>query len=300
MAKDLDIFILKNENSVSDLNINRLVSISDKVKSVHEPCLDSIKRQVRELEINAEVQLIEAGEVPRDVDSRLVIILDQNALIPRQYLLSAVSMNNMYKSKAVFCGPVSTKSSSKPNDWFIAEVAEHYKTYTLNEFNKVLAFDITEEPNLFPPATSCVISGRFYNEVGGYTTLVSPRGDIKNNSMFLLELSKIGSIIYTKSLETSYYVSPAEFEISNFSKFFYQLGYSRGVNMFKSKEDQYETLWKMFVESPESIDNRTLSFINFNTEIDADHKKKYAEKLATFKCLYQIGMFEGINGQKIL
>ena len=66
------------------------------------------------------------------------------------------------------------------------------------------------------------------------------------------------------------------------------------------QEEQYETLWKMFVESPESIDNRTWSFINFTTEIESERKKKYAEKLATFKCLYQVGMFEGINGQKIL
>ena len=300
MSKDLDIFIIKNENSASDININRLVSISDGDKSLHEPCIDSVKRQIAELELKADISIVEASEVPRDVNSRLVILLDQNSLIPRQYILSAVSMNNMFKSNAVFCGPVSTKSSSKPTDWFISDIAEYYKTYSINDFSKVLAFDITEEPELFPPANTCVVSARFYNEVGGYSPLVSPRGDIKNNSLFLLELSKIGSIVYTKSLDTSYYVSSSEFQVANFSKYFYNLGYCRGVNMFKNKEEQYETLWKMFVESPESIDNRTLSFINFNTEIESERKKKYAEKLATFKCLYQVGMFEGINGQKIL
>lgn len=302
MSKEIDIFIVKNENSIKDFNLDRLVSIGGELigKSVYEPCGDTLRKQLSKLEIEGNIEEVDIEEIPASTSSRLVGIFDENCLIPHNYLLSAISLYNMYNSYAAFCGPISTHSSSKPTDWFISEIAKHYKSYSLNEFSNVLAFDITKEPDNFSPTLGSIFSGRFYNELGGYSPVLSPRGYIKHENSFMGRMASEGSILYSKSINTAYYITPNEFNVQNFSRYFYEKGYCKGLQLQREMESKYETLWKMFVESPESIDNRTLSFTFIREEIDDDKKKKYAEKLAIIKCMYQIGMFEGINGQKIL
>lgn len=303
MSKEIDIFIVKNENSVKEVNLSRLVEIGGnnaKSKVMYEPCRDAFKAQVAQLEVSANIEYVEAGDIPSKTDSNLIGIFDENYLIPQRYLLSAISLYNMYNSYGAFCGPISTHSNEKPVDWFICEIASQYKVYSLNEFNNVLSFDITKEPAHLPPTMGCVFAGRFYNEAGGYSPTLSPRGIIKNESSLVNRIASLGSILYSKSLEAAYYITPNEFDIQNFSRYFYELGYCKGIQLATEAESKYDTLWKMFVESPESIDNRTLHFTFLRDHMEEGQKKKYAEKLAMIKCMYHVGMFEGINGQKIL
>ena len=302
MNKEIDIFLVKNDFSIADFNLDRLVSVAgeSKEKTIYKGASEALKEQLSKLEISGSVQLVNIEEIPLETQARLVAILDENALIEKNYLLSVISLYNMHQTYGAFCGPVVTKSNSKPTEWFVAEIANYYKQYNLNEFSSVLSFDITDEPNNHPNAIGSIFSGRHYNELGGYAPTPSPRGHIRNDSAFLSRVAEIGNILYSKALSSAYYITPSEFNIGIFSTYFYEIGYCRGVQISNDVDGKYDTLWKMFVESPESIDNRTLSFARFNDGIDEDKKKKYAEHLASFKCMYQIGMFEGINGQKIL
>lgn len=261
---------------------------------VYHPCLDSLKNQAEAFEIPVNVELVNLDEIPRSTDSFLTIILHQNSLIPEDYLPRIMAMNNLHRSAACFCGPVYTRSKSHPRDWFISRILKGYKNYEIDSFGTSLSCKINTEVLNYPPIFGCVFSSRYYNDAGGYEPLRSPRHDIENNTLFFKKIDTIGDVIYSSKLNTSYFVTAEEFEIENFSKYYYSLGYQQGLMT------ENEKIFDRIAENYNWLELQNLEWCESNEEVDIAQKFSYTRQMAILKCSYQLGFYEAVAGEKIV
>lgn len=298
----IDAFVVKSEYKTIKENSVFLGSeyINPKIKdrqandTLYHPCFESLKNQADGFEISANIELVSLDEIPKSTDSFLTIILHQNSLIPEDYLPRIMAMNNLHRSCACFCGPVYTRSKSHPRDWFISRILKGYKNYEIDSFSTSISCKINTEVSNYPPIFGSVFSSRYYNDAGGYEPLSSPRYDIENNTLFFKKVDTIGDIIYSSKLDTSYFVTAEEFEIENFSKYYYSLGYQEGIMTDNEK------IFDRFAENYNWLEFQNIEWCDSNEEVDVTQKFSYARQIAILKCAYQLGFFEAITGEKIV
>tara|TARA_R110000824_G_scaffold221481_1_gene408589 strand:+ start:3329 stop:4282 length:954 start_codon:yes stop_codon:yes gene_type:complete len=258
----------------------------------YDPCVESLKKQSASFEVPVNIEILELEEIPPTTDSFLTVFLHENSLITPDYIPRLMAMNNLFKSAAAFCGPHHTRSRRHP-DWFISRILHRYKNYEIDSFDTSLVCKITDEQLNYPPIYGSVIPSRYYNEVGGYQAIKTPRSVLENNSRFFKSLSALGDIIYSSRLNTSYFISPEEFELENFSKYYYNLGYSRGL--VTDPEEEFDP----FLLDASLLEIKNTDWANLNEAVPEYLKSVYKRNISVFRCSYELGFFEAVTGQKI-
>lgn len=184
---------------------------------------EDIHKQGKNLSVDYILNVGPASEIPRKTDAFLFVILDENTLIPNDYLSRILSMNNLHRDMSFCCGPRPTRSSRNNLDYDSLEPLYH--TYSLDSFSTFISCLINNEPWSYPPISGCVFSGRHYNSVGGYQELMTPRGPTENYS-FLSRIDKTGPAVYTERLKTYKFLTHDEMQINSIAKWCYLKGYT--------------------------------------------------------------------------
>lgn len=258
-----------------------------------ENCLVSLDKQVKAFNINCSITPTDIKDVPRKTDAFLVCFLDENSLIPNDYLIRITSMSNLYRDSTCFCGPVSTHSVVLPNDWFLSRILQSYKNYNLKWFNEGV-FIINKDTNVYPPLEGCIFSGYHYNLMGGYVPTESPRGLIERNNILLSKIDSCGLILYCSKLQTGLYISGEEFTLENFNKYFYNMGYMHGGLV---TDEEFN---KKFLVNHNMLEIENLSWIEENEKITKENKIRYGKQVAIIKCMYELGYYEAMTRSKII
>jgi hypothetical protein len=288
--KDIQVFVIKDSTSVEQFPQHEGYS----------PVLTGLERQVKTIGLDCDIQLVNSNELPTKSDSRITSIFKQNCLVHNNYLLSLVSINNIYPESAIMCGYIGTLFSSFNKDFFAGKLASSFNSYKLHSLENTLLYDLASEPHNLPPAYNISMNSRLYNSLGGYAFTQTPKGEILDNRKFILSLSKKGSVLYSNMLSTINIFSANDISTSNICKYFYELGFTAASTIKETEKPHFERFWKQFVESPECLDHRVLGNLTFDQTIPEGEKKEYAEKLAMVRCSYQAGLFEGLSGVKVL
>jgi hypothetical protein len=288
---DIQVFILKSEQHKSK-KFPPHVGLED--------CFVGSKRQLSDLEICHSVDIVNEEELPTKIDAKLVSIFYQNSLLTNKYFLSVTSLANLYPNFSVLCGDISTELLGVTNSFFVNKMSEHYKQYSLNKYSNNLVSEISEELENLPPSYNFTINCSSYNSIGGYAPIRTPRGRTVNNRNFVIQAASLGDVIHSESLNTKILLSEEDLSVSNICKYFYDLGFLAAINIKNEDGPHYETIWKQFIETPESLDHKVLGRIGFDDTIPETEKRPFAEKFSMIRCSYQCGLFEGLSGIKIL
>ncbi|HAT66241.1 MAG TPA: hypothetical protein DCS66_16885 [Flavobacteriaceae bacterium] len=285
---DITVFILKNkfhtEKRTISHNHHTLIN-----------CHDAIKIEIDQYKINGEIHVIDTENIPCRCQSNLICFLDQNTFIPADFLNRVVSLNNLFRDGGVFCGPVYTKWEGKPSG-FAKSIEKNYHKYDLH-FGNSQVCDITGEEHNYPSLIGSVISGGAYNEIG-YFPVSSPRHTSGDNKGFIQKISQKYKIIYSIGLFKTKYLTSFDAEVSTLSDYYYDLGYQDGILLAnKNLKDRHEELWHRFVNSPELLDNEMPRWL-YDDKVETHGS--YLETLVVLKCKYQIGLYEGMMGQKLI
>ena len=292
--KDIEIFLLLNDSS-PDLD-------SSSTPSGYGVASDELKRQSRVYNLGCEIHTISRSQLPDTVESKIVGIFNGDSLINKKYLLCLVSLNNMFQDTAVFCGSVTNHFLVKPKDTFLSSIANIYQSYKLDSVSKYLVRDITGEVDNYPITTNLFISKPAYNNIGGLQELMTPRGACFSNPNFAKACEEYGRIIYSENLSTKNLLYNPSFSMNDACRFFYDLGYISGLKhkMKTSEDENYDFIWDIFVESPDSLEHRVMGRIFFDGSISEDQRSAYAQNSAMAKTVYQVGFFEAVSGNVIL
>jgi len=288
---DIQVFILKSEQHKS----KKFPSYTGL-----EDCFAGSKRQLSDLEICHSVDIINEEELPTKIDAKLVSIFYENSLLANKYFLSVISLSNLYPNFSVLCGDISTDLLGVTDSFFVDKMSRHYKEYSLNKYSNNLVSEISEELENLPPSYNFTINCSSYNSIGGYAPIRTPRGRTVNNRDFVIQAASLGDVIHSESLNTKILLSEEDLSISNICKYFYDLGFLAAINIKSKDAPHYETIWKQFIETPESLDHKVLGRISFDDTIPEKEKSPFAEKFSMVRCSYQCGLFEGLSGIKIL
>ena len=288
--KDVQVFIVKDAKAIQQLPQEEGFS----------PVLSGLKKQVKSLGISCDIETLDSNELPTKSDSRIVSVFKENSLVSNNYLLSLISINNIYPDSSIMCGRIGVLFSSFPKSFFAGRVAKNFRSYEIYPFENNLLYDVTGEPDNLPPAYGISIGGRLYNSLGGYCFTQTRKGEILDNRNFILSLSKKGSVLYSNVLQTINVFSSSDISTVGICKYFYELGFLASCNIKDRDEPHFERVWKQFVETPECLDHRVLGNLTFDKTIPSEEKKEYAEKLAMVRCSYQAGLLEGLSGVNVL
>lgn len=268
-------------------------SVVEGESSLYKPVTASLEQQVKELNINAGVHVVDIQDIPVKTGAFLLCVLDENSLIPDDYLHRIVSMNNLHRDAALVCGPVKTVSQTQPIDWFVSRIARVYKNYFLDGFSSFISCYLNDDSQNYPPIDGCVFSGRHYNECGGYRAIMTPRFMLEKNFEFLSRIDKTGPMVYSDRLKTLYYISSEEFEIQNFSRFYYCLGYYDGLQSTSKK------FRNQFITNANLLEVDSLTWVDDNHDVAESKRDKYGQAAATLKCMYELGYTEAIVKGKL-
>lgn len=275
----VEFYIIRSETLVVPAFFNTNIS-----GQMFRPAYDVIEKQIKELNLNAGVNMVDIKDIPVNTQSFLVCILGENSLVPDDYVARLLSMNNLHRNMSLLCGPVNTTSNVIPKDWFISKIAKNYKNYEIDGFSSFISCYLNNDESNYPPIEGCIFSGRHYNECGGYRPIFSPRYLITKDSNLLSELDKSGPIIYSDRLRTITYISSDEYEMSNFSKYYYRLGYYDGTRGINHNSKILEIT----------------DFERYNKDIPEDNKEKYLKISKILECMYKIGHTEAVTQNAIL
>ncbi len=292
--KDIEIFLLLNESS-PDFD-------SSSIPSGYGLASDEFKRQSKVYKLGCQINTVTRSQLPDITESRIIGVFDADSLINKKYLLSLVSLNNMFQDTALFCGSLTNHFLAKPTDPFLSSIAEIYQSYKLDSISKYLVRDITGEIDNYPITTNLFMSKPAYNNIGGLQQLITPRGACFSNPNFTKSCEEYGRVIYSEELATKKLLYNPSFSISDSCKFFYDLGYISGLkNKMKTSEDEsYDFIWDIFVESPDSLDHRVMGRIFLDEAVPENQRTSYAQNSAMAKTVYQVGFFEAVSGNVIL
>ena len=232
--------------------------------------------------------------IPPKVESGLVTFASPAFLVQSDYIFNAISLNNILRDAGILFGPIFTESDSKLN---IRQIRNTYHEYDLDFGNTSKICDITKEPHNYGSLYNAVISGAAYNRVG-FSACRSLRTTLIDNPSFFNEVSKFSSVYYCSSIPRLRPLEDIDFEEKTISDYYYAQGYRDGLSCF-SETDKKETLWKKFVESPETIDGHSARWL-FYRDREKFETSKYLELLVILKCKYQIGFFEAMTGKKMI
>ena len=285
----IDIFLIKNETgSVANTEDSRLIT------------QELLAKQCEQNNLLYNIKFLSLSELPTNSNSDAVSVFLENSSVPKNYIKNLLCLQALYADWSILCGDILTLIPEIRNDKFSSEISKYAFNYKLSKYSKNLVCDITSDFDNFPPSYNISIASRAYNEAGGISPIVSPRGAINNDRGFLLSCSNVGRIIHSDSLSTSLSLSQQEFTIESLCKYFYELGFMASLNIKFKKAPHFEIIWKQFVETPESLDHRVLGRLTFALNGSSDENKIFAEKIAMIKCSYQSGLFEGLSGVKVL
>ena len=299
---DIKVFITKSEK-LQDEESQKLLSWyegQNASSTIYEPVIDGLSRQAKSLMLDIDIDVLDCGELPAKVDSKLVIVFRERCMISSKYLLNIVSLNNMFPKFSVLCGKIENYHTSIHDDFFTDRLSKFYMAYNLFESPTSVVCDISDEPSNLPPSYNICINSSTYNDIGGISPMKTLRGDILNNRVFVNSAASLGNVFYSSILPSKNILSERDMSMSRISKHFYELGYIAATSIKSNKEPVFERVWKQFVETPESLDHRILGRLTFEKEIPDTQRKTYAQKLAMVKCSYQCGLFEGLSGIELL
>lgn len=251
-------------------------------KSVmYAPATESLKKQIQSLSISADIQVLNIEDFPQRVDSFLVSILDENSVIPDDYVARVLAMNNLHRDFSLFCGPVKPYFSLKPASAINAALLNMYKLYNYESFSSFISCSLNGDHNHYPCITGCVISGHAYNMAHGYTCNKTPRSILENNKNFFKLIENIGPMIYSARLGTFYYITSDEARPDNLIKYWYEVGFENGqidkINSSSIRNQSKELAQLEMQNIPESD-----SMIN------------------ACKCMYTVGYYEALTSSKII
>jgi hypothetical protein len=255
--------------------------------SIYRPVTPSLNDQLRSLGVAGSISILSVEDFPTHVDDFLVCVLDENSLVPDDYIARIMAMNNLHRDAALFCGPVGTHSSIKPTST-INKILELYKTYHYDSFSRFISCEINNDYNYYPPITGCVISGRVYNMVHGYKPQRTVRSIIENNKDFFCSLSKLGPMIYSNRLSTFQYLTSEDLKTENLIQYWYTEGYSSAQ---LDKHNKVDT-------NKESSKLLKLEYLISNTDSPNDSSFKFI--IDACKCMYSVGYYECLTNSKIL
>ena len=256
---------------------------------------NAIKQQCNDLGIESEIR---SGNTPLSkVTTDLVLIIDEKAYLENDYLEKALSLSSLFPL-ATLCGPVINKCSFTTPEWFTEDLLRSYKSYIVDMYN-CHTLNITEDKNYWPRLNNVVITGKTFNDVGGYIYKENPKlGKVYKNGSILSELSKADDIIYSSVLKSHYVFSEEEFTHNAMCMYFYEMGYLDSIIHDENVDD---VVWQKYVNNSERFDYSLPIWVAMNESIpDEDKKKEYARKLVVFKTLYNLGFSEGIEGGSII
>lgn len=251
----------------------------------------TLEKQAKEFNVDIEIREVSLNEIPIKAESFLLCFLDKNSLVPSDYIARILSMNNLHTNAVAFCGPVFTTKSVHKIDWFISKVSNLYKKYSLDSFDSFISCRLNEDEQNYPEITGTIFSGSNYTKLGGIQT-ISARYDIPKVSEFFSRSKDLGDIIYSSRLSTGYFITAEEFNIENFSQYYYKLGYQDGLKSTPEK------MYHQFAQNNNLLEIESLSWATQNEEVKEN--KEYIKHVAIFKCLYELGFFEAFTGTRII
>jgi len=223
--KNIEIYIQTNKKIIEDSYVYNTDNCTYKT-------VEDLKVQAKFLNIDYSITKGPSSEIPRKVDSFLFIILEENSLIPDDYLSRILSMNNLHRDMSCMFGPRLTRSSRIVLE--LAGFLDFYYNYNLDSFSTFISCYINSQEWLYPPITGCVFSGRSYNSVGGYQELKTPRHTTEENPDFFSRVDKSGKMIYSDRLTTYKFITHEDLENANIMKWCYSKGFTEELIKHKS------------------------------------------------------------------
>lgn len=215
--KNIEFYITTNESP-----INKNYNISEN-KSIYFTYED-LNKQAKNLNIDYSITLGNSSNIPRKTDAFLFVLLEENSLIPDDYLSRIISINNLYRDMSFSCGPRIARYSR--NDLKTSSFKENYYKYYIDTSNDIMSKTINKEKFNYPNMYGCVFSGRCYNSVGGFIEKISPRGPIEENHEFFTKLDSLGPAIYHKKLLTYKMLTDIDTSLKYMMQYCYFKGYS--------------------------------------------------------------------------
>lgn len=284
--KDVTLVVLKEDPSV-DLSVN--------ITQEYVSPLKSLPEQLSSTGVSFDIIDCKLEEIPKEIDSKLIIFVDPSLLIREDYIFNAVTLNNLFRDMGIMFGPIEVETSCSKN---IRHIKNSYHRYSLDFGNSNQICDITGEVHNYGTLRNAIISGAAYNRVM-FSACCTPRSKILDNPDFINRISKNHKVFYSSNLKRLKCLSDKDFEHATLSDHYYNQGFIDGFrascleNLEKRKE-----VWSRFVESPEIIDVNEPRRL-FEQEA-SEENVAYLELLVLLKCKYQIGYFEGFLGKSVL
>lgn len=288
----MDIVVLLLKTNTKE-TINRSIVIENKE---YFPSLESIQSEIKSYSLNAEVINCSEKDIPRRIDANLILFLSDKLYVQDDFLNTCISLNNIFRSAGLFCGPVYTNIDLITTNDDILKYSKSYYQYEL-DFGGSEVCNITGEDFNYPSLLGCAVTGRAYNEIG-YSPIISSRHSTLDNRCFISNLSRKYEIYYANPLSKTINLNKQDFSLDALSNYYYELGYQDGLLLLnKSIKDKRKELWHRFVESPEIFDNEMPRWL---FESSPEEDGEYLENLVLMKCKYQIGFYEGMLGKKLI
>jgi hypothetical protein len=287
----IEFYIKKSRHKVVPPFYSHL--LKEEQSFLYRPVTQALEQQIKELNLNAGVHVVDLQDIPTKTNAFLLCILDENSMVTDDYVARITSMNNLHRDMAMLCGPVRAISKTQPLDWFISRIANIYKDYNIDGFSSFVSCYLNKDTQNYPPIEGCIFSGRHYNECGGYRAIITPRYALEKNFEFLSAIDKSGPIVYSEKLRTLYYVNSEEFDIPNFSKFYYCLGYYDGLQSTSGK------FYNQFIVNANLLEVESLTWIRKNMEVPETKRDQYSQMAATLKLMYELGYGEAIVKNKL-
>lgn len=184
--------------------------------------LEDISKQAKLLNIDYTLTCGALSGIPRKTDSFLFIVLSENSLIPGDFLSKILSINNLHRDAACFCGPRIARSSKSTLD--LANFLKLYQNYSLDSFSTFISCYINGQDWLYPSISGSIFSGRHYNSVGGYSEHMSPRGPVENIEFFN-RIDRSGPMVYSECLKTYKFLTDIDMVRPYMTQWCYEQGY---------------------------------------------------------------------------
>lgn len=163
-------------------------------------------------------RLISLEEMPTQTEADAIVVLNQNTLVPSNYLDLINAAYYLNSTASVMMGPI-FKYSSVRVDLDLIDEFMNSPNHFVNSIKSCTA-SIQQFNSLY----GCVFNGYHYNKCGGYKPTVTPRGTITTPYEFLRKMARSSEIIYENRLHTGYFVTKEEQTNENILSHFYECG----------------------------------------------------------------------------
>lgn len=203
----LDFFVIK-----SGENNPPLTKSHD--KKVYNSWHD-IKKQCESLKIEYKIEECTYNTLPLKSNNHFVCIINDSTLISNSYVLTLISLFNIHRDASLICGPVEVECDEDLNSIL---------PYHINNFGLSYTFEIRDEPHNYPRFNNIAIPSYYYNLIGGYARLVTPRGHCQNHDFFK-SLSELGPMVYCEKFSTLKTLTMGDLSEVSMCKTFYNYGY---------------------------------------------------------------------------